>query len=512
MYFKSLLYRSGETPASKTSPLMPQFMIDLNIDQIISEVIRGKEEYELRPIFSNWPLNRDTITYRQQIMQEIDTPELYEILLDFSAAMRDMRMMLKNAIKCRYEFQKERLFMDSVYAYCTIVQTLYEKLGTLKLQSEGFSAFFQYLSKYVGSSEFIAGREMIEELFSEIGKIRYDLMVEGLLVRVLPYRSQDDYDKETRTLFSRFLSGNNKNYLEKFPVSVHMNDVEAQILKGVATLYPAVFDKIVLFYLNNQDFQDEIIQDFDRDVHFYLSYLEYFKKIEVNGSPFCYPEITPVQADIFAFDTFDTALASHLVALEKKPVLNNFSLSGKERIIFVSGPNQGGKTTFARTFGQVHYFGNLGLPVAGSNAKILHCDNILTHFEKSEDIQLQQSKLENDLNRIHAIIQRASTRSIIILNEIFSSTTLLDSKFLSSKIIEQVEKIGSYCVWVTFIEELSAATKTSISMSATVNPESPDAERTFKIIKKDPDGKAYARSLAERYGLSFNQLLKRIAS
>jgi DNA mismatch repair protein MutS len=309
--------------------------------------------------------------------------------------------------------------------------------------------------------------------------------------------------------FARFARGAVRDYRSRFTDLADMDHVEAGILDLVAKLYPEIFAELEEFCRTRRGYLDTSVAVFDREVQFYAAYLEFAAPLRTAGLGFCYPQVCAESKEVAASQTFDVALAAKLVPEQQPVVCNDFFLTGPERILVVSGPNQGGKTTFARTVGQLHHLAGLGLPVPGSEARLLAFDQLFTHFERGENLQDLRGKLEDDLTRIHAILAAATASSIVIMNEIFTSTALQDAVFLGTRVLEQIIDLDLLCVCVTFIDELAALGPATVSMMSTVAADNP-AERTYQIVRRPADGLAYALAIAEKYGLTYRALKDRI--
>ena len=169
-----------------------------------------------------------------------------------------------------------------------------------------------------------------------------------------------------------------KDYSVKFNEWPQMNHVEAAVMERVAKLHSELFTELEAYCKKNTTYLDKTIGNFDREIQLYISYVDYLAPLRRAGLNFCYPTLSVESKELCAIDVFDLALAKALLAKGTTVVCNDFHLKGKERIFIVSGPNNGGKTTFARMFGQLHYLASLGCLVPGRNVKLFLFDRMVS--------------------------------------------------------------------------------------------------------------------------------------
>ena len=507
--FQSTLFAKPEHGINQETVDTPDFFRDLNLDQIVDGITVSKAGYDLKPFFYTPLDDADSIAYRHEVFQDLEATELLGSVRSFAAKMGTMREHLTTASKLYYQYQKRRCFLDALGTYCEAVNTFVQELLPVSLRSRGFTGLRSYLKKYVESEPFrLLGLEA-QKLNTDLSSITYTVNVRlgGFTVR--RYEGQVDYSTEVEETFEKFKQGAVKDYKVDFENRLQMNHIEAKILEFVVRLYPDIFTYLDEFCDRNAYYVDKTIERFDREIQFYLAYLEYCESIERTGLKFCYPEICNRSKEVYNYEGFDLALAHQLAINNARTVCNDFYLKDPERIFVVSGPNQGGKTTFARAFGQIHYLASIGCLVPGKESRVFLFDKILTHFERQENTANLRGKLQDDVVRIHEILKEATSNSLIIMNEIFTSTTLRDALFLSKKVIEKIIQRDTVCVWVTFVDELASISQQVVSSVSMVDPEDPTI-RTFKVLRRPAAGLSYALSLAEKHGLTFEQLKARI--
>jgi DNA mismatch repair protein MutS len=508
--FTSLLFDES----SNTPPVQDRedrsYASDLNLDQIVGKIAGVREEHDfIATLLYRHREDVDTVHHRHEVFRDLEDQSLFGHMQQFADAMSQVRNHLGQVDKMQYQYQREGWFLDAASMYCDAVQSLVVGLRAANLDSRALHAFRTFLTSYVESAAFDSLLVDTRARKDALAEIRYCTRIRGGRVDVSRYEEQADYSAEVLQTFERFKQGSVKDYLVNYRLWPGMNHVAAQILQMVARLFPEEFLALDDYCVRHAEFFDENIRRFERELSFYLAYLEYIGPLVAAGLSFCYPDVTVASKAIFATDTFDLALAKKLVVAGKPIVRNDFHMEGPERIFVVSGPNQGGKTTFARMFGQLHHLAGVGCPVPGSAARLFLFDRLFVHFERKEDLANMRGKLEDDLVRIRKILQAATSNSIVVMNEIFTSTTLKDARFLGKKVMEKIMELDVLCVYVTFVDELTSLGDSVVSVVSTIVPENP-VERTYKVVRRPADGLAYALSIAEKHNVTYERLRARI--
>jgi DNA mismatch repair protein MutS len=502
----SILFLRPEDRAATVGAPAPDCFGDLNLDQVVAAITRGREAYALDAYLHAPLTDLDAVAYRHEVFRDLEPASIRERIVAFSARMRTVRDLLAQRLEHRY--QQESWFFEAAAAYAVGVSELAAALEGIEAGSRGLRAFIAHLTTYVRSPRF---RDMVAEASTVrdgLAAIRYNLRIQGDRVTVGPADPGPDLTAEIEAAFARFRRGTVRDYLATFPLDPDLSHVG--ILDRIARLNPDAFAALDAFCDRHRDFVDPTIETFEREVQFYLAYLELLDGVRKAGLPFCYPQLSEGGAGLRLRELFDLALADKIAGRGGQVVRNDVELEGAERVIVVTGPNQGGKTTFARAVGQVHYLAGLGCPVPGTEARVGLVDGLYSHFGREEQLSDLRGRLEDDLLRMHAILERATSRSVIILNEVFTSTTLHDATHLSAEVLRRLEGRDLVCVWVTFVDEIADMGDKTVSLVAGVLPDDPSV-RTFKLTRRPPDGRAYASALATKYGVSYERLRERLS-
>jgi hypothetical protein len=257
------------------------------------------------------------------------------------------------------------------------------------------------------------------------------------------------------------------------------------------------------------------------DLAFYLAAVRLMERLRSRGLPVCRPDIAPMTERVCTLrDAYNLNLALHQMAHAHDPatiVTNDVAMGDEGRIGILTGPNQGGKTTYTQMVGLCQLLGQTGLWVPAAQARLSPVDNIYTHYPVEEQLARGTGRFGDEAQRLSQIFARGTRHSLLLLNESLASTNPGESLYIAQDILRILRRLGVRAIFATHLHELAAdVAALNASIAGESRIVSLVASRTeagntghrcsYKIVPGPPLGRSYAREIAAQYGISYDQL------
>jgi len=486
----------------------PDYFAYLNLDQLVASITAGRAEYDLPPFFYHPLGSLEAVHFRQEVFRDLRVAQVRRAVDDFAELMRGTRRLQTRAHPSRYHYQRERWWLDAGATYCRAVEGLTRSLAAADLRSCGLTAVCDALLRHVASDGFRSLVAQTAAVREGLGAVRYCLAIRGGSIRVTRFDDEADYSEAVERVFERFHQGETRPVEVEFSTSPDMNHVEA----GSWTWWrscsrlpsPRWTATARITSVSSTSRWPASTGRCSSTWPTWICWAAWRlpgcrSAIRRSPPPRRSRPRTPTTS---RSPTSSSGRAGRSSATTSTSTAPNGSSSSR-------GPTKAARRR-ARTFGQLHHLGALGAPVPGRAAALFLPDRVFTHFEKAEELSDLHGKLQDDLVRIRDILDHATADSVVILNEIFTSTTLEDAAFLGRRIMERILGLDLLCVCVTFVDELATLGDTVVSMVSTVD-EQDQARRTYKVVRRPAEGLAYALAVAERHGLTYERAKERLS-
>lgn len=314
----------------------------------------------------------------------------------------------------------------------------------------------------------------------------------------------------------------------------YMNDIANRMLKRTVRHLRSVLNKYSMVTVTS-------ITSLMPELIYYVRWAEYIEKLEAEGYHFAKPEVSNSAMD--ARGIYNLKLAALDNCRVSDIVTNDLDFLPEHRIYILTGANRGGKTTITQAVGQLYFLAQGGISVPADSFHFQPVDGIFTHFPADEDKTMELGRLGEECRRFRSIFEGATERSLLLLNETFSTTSFEEGYYIARDAVRAMLHKGCRVIYNTHMHKLAreideinreyaedtppAAAASSAgaealphraasSADADVSPyraaslvvESEEGVRSYRVKLAPPEGLSHASDIAKKYGVTYEDLVR----
>jgi len=213
--------------------------------------------------------------------------------------------------------------------------------------------------------------------------------------------------------------------------------------------------------------------------------LNLYEQLIQMGEPIAIPEPLPAAERRHTLaGLYDISLA---LTMKQKVVGNDINADGKD-LVFITGANQGGKSTFLRSIGLAQLMMQCGMFVPAGSFSANVCRGLFTHYKREEDTSMKSGKFDEELSRMSVIVDRLQPDSMVLFNESFAATNDREGSEIARQIASALLERSIKVFYVTHLYDLAHGFYTKGMDNAIFlrAERQPDGSRTFKLIEAEP--------------------------
>jgi DNA mismatch repair protein MutS len=548
----SLLWPNG-TPSTTVRHWHANSVADLGLDIVISTLnFDGRHADSVKSILLFLTDDGETIHFRQEILSDfLSHPDLLEQFEDILPMISELAYYGGMSEMQGLPFQKTLSRIGELELYIHLVERLHKLLQGRNLSSRGLQNLRDLIQDRIQNPNFKQMQVELPKLtakFREIKSITLGVNLDHNLKPVAATILSINTEPFKESRFFKKLFGNNDEFegitqLHTVPMR-SINTLDGRILPTTQRADPLLFplfkdlDGLIsdimrpianalrsFLYVSTQ-----FLAALEPELAFYLGAIRLAKQLEASGLPVCRAEIVDVEArECVIENCYNLNLAlrtikrNHSANLASQVIGNDVAFDDNGRIFIITGPNQGGKTTYIQAAALAQVMFQAGLPVPGTNARISPVDGIYTHFPVEEKPNAEAGRFGEEAQRLSEIFSYATRYSMVLLNESLSSTAEGESLYLARDIMRCLRLLGARAAYTTHMHELAASADELNGMTAgdskivslvamaqneATSQNGEHIKRTYKIVASPPMGRSYANELAARYGISFDKIVE----